>query len=135
MNKGFRLAPLMLAAALSGCTWVTPNPDALNADIKVLDAAAAAKCQNLTQNQLTVQDKIGGLQRMPTDVEQDLQTTAINQAATVGANAVASLSELKGGTQTWGIYKCPAGTTSASGPTTAPASTTGVKTIPYSPPR
>ena len=129
--------PLVLAlAALAGCTWVTPNPNAQGADIVVLDAATAPKCQNLAQNQLTVADKLGMLQRMPADVEHDLQTMAINQAANVGANAVAPLSDVKGGTQTWGIYRCPAGMIPSAAPaaTTAPGATTGVKTIPYTPP-
>ncbi|HSC47169.1 MAG TPA: DUF4156 domain-containing protein [Gammaproteobacteria bacterium] len=130
-------AALALLAALGGCTWVTPSPEAQGADIAVVDATTAARCQLLTQNQLTVDAKLGVLQRMPTDVEHDLETMAVNQAASVGANAVAALSPAKDGVQTWGIYKCPAGVKSAAAPsaTTAPAASTGVKTLPYTPPR
>ena len=131
------------AAALAGCTWVTPNPNAMGSTIVTLGNADIPRCQNLVQNQLTVADKLGMLQRMPGDVENDLQTMAINQAASVGANGVSALSTVSGGTQTWGLYKCPAGmkvtavsaATSAPAATTAPAAATGVKTIPYNPPR
>ena len=127
---------LLSVLALAGCTWVTASPDAQGADILVLDKSGLGPCKLLTQNQLTVADKLGMLQRVPADVEHDLQTMAINQAASVGANGVSALSPMSGGTQTWGIYKCPAGmqiiTTPAA--TTAPAATTGVKTIPYNPP-
>jgi len=137
MMKAISLASLMLFAALAGCTWVTPSPDAMGASIAVVDAATAAHCQLLTQNQLTVDAKLGVLQRMPADVDHDLETMAINQAASVGANAVTALSPDKDGVQTWGIYKCPAGVKAAAAPaaSTAPAATTGVKTIPYTPPR
>jgi hypothetical protein len=110
---------------------VTPSPEAQGADIAVVDATTATRCQLLTQNQLSVDAKLGVLQRMPTDVEHDLETMAINQAASVGANAVAALSPAKDGVQTWGIYKCPAAVKSAA----APAATTGIHTIPYTPPR
>src|SRR5579863_9730230 len=113
MMKAISLASLMLFAALAGCTWVTPSPDAMGASIAVVDAATAAHCQLLTQNQLTVDAKLGVLQRMPADVDHDLETMAINQAASVGANAVAALSPDKDGVQTWGIYKCPAGAKAA----------------------
>lgn len=132
----FGCASAALGMLVAGCSWVTPNPDAMGADIAVVDASTATHCQLLTQNQLTVDAKLGVLQRMPSDVDHDLQTMAINQAATVGANAVAALSPDKDGVQTWGIYKCPAGVKAAAAPaaTTVPAATTGVKTIPYSPP-
>jgi hypothetical protein len=135
--KSAGAATLLGALFVAGCSWVTPSPDAMGADIAVVDATTATHCQLLTQNQLTVDAKLGVLQRMPSDVDHDLQTMAINQAAAVGANAVAALSPDKDGVQTWGIYKCPAGVKAAAAPaaTTAPAAGTSVKTIPYSPPR
>lgn len=131
-----RMAAPFVLLALTGCTtWVTPSPEAMQSDIAVLDnAAAAAKCQKIVANEITVNDKLGTLQRLPEDVEHDLRTTAINQAATVGADAVAPLSSLSGGTQTWGIYRCN-GAAAATAPTQAPAQSTGVKTLPYTPPR
>ena len=128
-----RAAAALLLTALAGCTWVTPSPEALNADIQVLDKAGAARCQQLGANEITVNDKLGTLQRMPEDVELDLQTMAINQAATVGADAVAPLTALKGGTQTWALLRCK-GAAPAAATSTAPAAGSGIKTVPYTPP-
>lgn len=132
-----RLIASMLFSLIAGCTWVTPSPEAMNADIQVLDKAGAARCQQLGANEITVNDKLGTLQRMPEDVEHDLRTMAVNQAATVGADAVAPLNELKGGTQTWALLRCKGALVApaANAPTTAPAATSGIKTLPYTPPR
>ena len=131
-----RAAASLLLGMLTGCTWVTQSPEAMNADIRVLDTAGAARCQQLGANEITVNDKLGTLQRMPEDVEHDLRTMAVNQAATVGADAVAPLNDLKGGTQTWALLRCKGVVPAAAGttPTAAPAADTGVKTVPYTPP-
>jgi hypothetical protein len=121
-------------ALLAGCTWVTQSPEALQSDIQTLDTKdALVRCQKLAANELKVAYQLGTLQRMPDDVEHDLRTMAINQAATLGADAVAPLSEVKDGVQTWGLFNCkgaPAPATS-----TAPAAGTGLTTLPYTPPR
>lgn len=119
---------------LAGCTWVTQTPEALQSNIQVLDTKdALVRCEKLAANQLKVADKLGSLQRMPDDVEHDLRTMAINQAATVGADAVAPLTGLKDGVQTWGLFNCKGAP--AAGTVTAPSSSTALKTLPYSPPR
>lgn len=127
----------LLLSLLASCTWVTPSPEAMNADIQVLDKAGAARCQQLGANEITVNDKLGTLNRMPEDVEHDLRTMAVNQAATVGADAVAPLNDLKGGTQTWALLRCKgaAPATASATPTAAPDAGSGVKTVPYTPPR
>ncbi len=127
----------LLATAFGGCTWVTPSPDAQAANIRVLDSTSVAHCQLLTKNQLTVDAKLGVLERDPSDVSHDLQTMAINQAASVGADAVAADGPAKEGKQVWGLYRCGNAATAASssGTVTVPAAATGIKTIPYTPPR
>jgi hypothetical protein len=129
-------APLAALALLAGCTWVTQSPEALKADIAVVDAAGAAQCQRIAANQLSVADHLGTMQRLPEDVEHDLRTMAINQAATVGADAVAPVGDLKGGTQTWALLRCEGKVPAAAAATSvAPEQSTGLKTVPYSPPR
>ena len=132
-----RLIIALLLGTVAGCTWVTQTPEAMNADIQVLDKAGAARCQQLGANEITVNDKLGTLKRMPEDVEHDLRTMAINQAATVGADAVVPLTDLKGGTQTWALLRCKGAAPAAAGstPTAAPDAGTGIKTVPYTPPR
>jgi hypothetical protein len=131
-----RLLTASALALLAGCTWVTPSPEALKANVVVVDAAGAAHCQRIATNQLSVADHLGSIQRMPDDVESDLRTMAINQAATVGGDAVAAVSALKGGVQTWALLRCEGKVPAASMATSAaPEATTGLKTAPYTPPR
>jgi len=127
---------LAVSALAAGCTWVTPSPEALQSNIQVLDAGAVAHCNRLAANELKVAYELGTLQRMPEDVEHDLSTMAMNQAATVGADAVAPLNALKDGTQIWGLFRCGAmALAPAAATTTAPPESTGLKTLPYTPPR
>ena len=131
-----RLAALLLFGLLAGCTWVTPSPEALKANVVVVDAAGAAHCQRIAANQLSVADHLGSIQRMPEDVESDLRNMAINQAATVGGDAVAPVSDLKGGVQTWALLRCEGKVPAANMATSAaPEATTGLKTAPYTPPK
>ncbi|HEX4299321.1 MAG TPA: hypothetical protein VH327_00465 [Gammaproteobacteria bacterium] len=136
MSRALTLTSVAALALIAGCTWVTQSPEALKADIVVVDAAGAAHCQKIAANQLSVADHLGTIQRMPEDVEHDLRTMAINQAATVGADAVAPVGELKGGVQTWALLRCEGKVPAASMATsTAPEATTGLKTLPYTPPQ
>jgi len=136
MMRALPLASVAALVLLAGCTWVTPTPEALQSNIQVLDAGAVAHCSKLAANELKVAYKLGTLQRMPEDVEHDLSTMAMNQAATVGADAVAPLNALKDGTQIWGLFRCGANATApAAGTTTAPSESTGLKTLPYTPPK
>lgn len=128
------MAALAFLAALTGCTsWVTPSPEAQRAVIAVVTPEAAARCQLLTRNELTVTSKIGSFERMPGDVENDLRTLAINQAASAGGDAVAPLSPVTEGKQIYGIYKC--GAAAGAPATAAPSTSTAVTTLPYTPPR
>lgn len=123
-------------ALLAGCTWVTQSPEALQSDIQSLDTKdALVRCQKLAANELKVAYKLGTLQRMPDDVEHDLRTMAINQAATLGADAVAPLSDVKDGVQTWGLFNCKGTAAPAASTSVAPSAGTGLKTLPYNPPR
>ena len=136
MKRALTVSSIAALMLLAGCTWVTRSPEALQADIQVLDTKdALVRCDKLAANELKVAYKLGTLQRMPDDVAHDLRTMAINQAATVGANAVAPLSDVKDGVQTWGLFDCKgAAPAPAAATTTAPSQSTGLKTLPYNPP-
>lgn len=125
------LSLFLVAALLDSCTWVTPSPEALSQNVAVLDTTSAARCRLMTRTKLTVPVQLGDFQRMPADVQHDLQVLAINQAASAGDNAVVALSHAVGGKQTFGLYVCGGN----AGATSAPAAVTTVKTIPYNPPR
>ncbi|HSN17836.1 MAG TPA: hypothetical protein VLV87_06460 [Gammaproteobacteria bacterium] len=128
----FSIAGLVLIA---GCTWVTQSPEALQSDVQTLDTKdALVRCEKIAANELKVAYKLGSLQRMPDDVEHDLRTMAINQAATVGADAVAPLTDVKDGVQTWGLFNCKGAPAPAAATSAAPSQSTGLKTLPYTPP-
>ena len=130
--RAFSLACLL--ALLSGC-WVAPSPDARH--VAVLNGVDVGNCRLLSRTDLSVPDKLGNLQRMPDDMQMDLQTLAKNQAATAGGDAVAPLTVQDGGKQSWGIYNCGSGTgvpTGSVSNTTSPPAVTAVKTLPYTPP-
>ena len=131
-----RPASLSVLLLLAGCTWVTPTPEARDRDIAVLDTGAAARCQLLTDAELTVADKLGNLERMPADVAKDLQTLAMNQAAAAGGDAIVPRDQPQGGKQHFGLYRCQkTAAAPAPGTTPAPPAITQVKTFPYNPPR
>lgn len=135
MNAVRRLAAFGLPLALAGC-WVAPTPVSKN--VIVANGTDVAHCRLTGQADLSVPEKLGTLQRVPDDMENDLQTLAKNQAANSGADTVAPLTIQTGGRQVWGFYACMPGTVPAAaytpGNTGAPGATTGVKTLPYTPP-
>ena len=131
-----RLLALWLSALLSGC-WVAPSPVSKN--VAVMNGVDVASCRLVGKGDLSVPTTLGTLQRMSDDMENDLQTLAKNQAVNVGADTVAPLTVQNGGNQSWGYYACgPAAmAATAANPaitSPAPAATTGVKTLPYTPP-
>ena len=127
---------LFTAALVGGCTWVTPSPETVGKGIAVVDGADVAHCRLTARADLSVPEKLGTLQRLPEDMQNDLQTLAKNQAASAGDDTVAPLTTQVGGKQTWGLYVCGAGTAvgSADASVAAPPAVTGVKTLPYTPP-
>lgn len=132
------VACLFAAALTGGCSWVTPSPEAVNKKIAVVNGADVANCKLTSRVDLSVPEKLGTLQRVPEDMQKDLQTLAMNQAASAGDDTVAPLTNQVGGKQTWGLYACGPGAQAAAGPAAseaAPAAVTGVKTLPYTPPR
>ena len=133
------LAASLIAALLGGCSWVGPSTEALHKDIAVLDAGSVGNCRLMSHTDLTVGTKLGNFQRMPADIQHDLQTLAINQAAAAGDDTIAALSPIVDGKQTYGLYVCGQGNlagTAAPAAGTVPAepAITAVKTMPYNPP-
>ena len=128
-----------LATFAGGCTWVTPSPETVGKKIAVLDGVDVAHCRLMARADLSVPDKLGTLQRVPEDMQNDLQTVAKNQAAAAGDDTVAPLTIQTGGKQTWGLYICGAAAMSAPAASAtsepAPAAVTAVKTMPYTPPK
>ncbi|HET6655275.1 MAG TPA: DUF4156 domain-containing protein [Gammaproteobacteria bacterium] len=124
-----------VAMLIAGCgNWVEVKPQAR--DVAILEPAQAAHCQFLGKSEAAVLNEAGFLPRNPQAINADLVNIARNDAAKMGGNAVAPLSPRDHGNQTFGIYRC--GTTALTrNPDTqqADAPGSGIKTIPYQPPR
>lgn len=118
-----------LAVALAGgCTWVELKPGA--AEIVVLEEKRVANCERLGKTEVSVAAEVGFLSRVEEDVARDLQTLARNQALDMGGDTIAPLSEISGGRQIFGVYRCiPA----EGGPDRRPPGERdeGVQTLPY----
>ncbi len=125
-----------LLLVLTAC-WVAPTPVSKN--VIVANGVDVANCRLTGKADLSVPEKLGNLQRVSDDMENDLQTLAKNQAANTGADTVAPLTVQMGGKQSWGYYACSPGAMAAAAAnpaatSAAPAAVTGVKTLPYTPP-
>jgi hypothetical protein len=120
---------------IAGCgNWIEVKPQAR--DVAILEPAQTASCQYLGKTEAAVLNEAGFLPRNPQAINADLVNIARNDAAQMGGDAVAPLSERDRGHQTFGIYRCGA-TTLSRNPNMRQNDTmeTGIKTIPYQPPR
>jgi len=130
------LCTLFMAGALTaiaGCTWVSPSPEVKQQGIMVLPQDRVANCRLLSKTTVSVADRVGFINRVQSDVENDLQTLAMNQAVTQGGDTVSALTSAINGDQTFGIYKCLGSNSTTT--TSAPPASTMLKTTPYQPPR
>lgn len=128
------LFAVVLTSALfmmTGCTWVSPNPQVKQEGIMVLPQDRVVHCRLLSKTEVSIAPNVGFINRVQSDVEKDLQTLAMNQAVTQNGDTVSALTPVNNGSQTFGIYKClgPGATSS----TSAPAASS-VQTRPYQPP-
>lgn len=98
-------AGLLLAAAVSACTWVPLSPE--GEAVKVLDASETANCERLGQTTSRVVNKVGFLKRKESQKAVELETLARNEAASMGGNAIVAATEELEGQQRFIVYRCP----------------------------
>ena len=94
-----------LAAASTACTWVEP-------DARGIEVAVAPPTQDLggcvRRGEVTVSVKadIAGIDRNTMKVQDELESLARNEAATLGASHVQALEDPHGGEQRFAAYDC-----------------------------
>ena len=95
---------LLLAALLatSGCTFVHMAPGA--AEVKVL--AAAPSCEKRGEVEVSVKDRLGPYERSESQVRDELETLARNEAPGVGADSISPITPPKDGEQRWAMWRC-----------------------------
>ncbi|MGD8378406.1 MAG: DUF4156 domain-containing protein [Gammaproteobacteria bacterium] len=123
-----RLAMSFAALALlGGCSWVEVQPQA--GDIVVLSQERVADCKYLGKVDVSVLSRVMGMDRLDSDVENDLENLARNNALDMGGDTVSPLSKARNGKQTFGIYKCLSG--DSAGQPANREGTGGATTHPY----
>jgi hypothetical protein len=100
------LALLAAASLAGGCTWVPLDPGAEAVTVRDADDAARS-CERLGKTHTRTSDGLGPIPRRPSAIEEELVALARNEAVRMGGNAVAPLSTVEDGEQSWAIYRCP----------------------------
>jgi hypothetical protein len=97
--------PVLLATALaSGCALVDLTP--AGAGVRLASREAAATCTNLGRITADVIAKVGFLPRHPDAVQDNINVTARNAAADMGADTVVPATNIVDGKQTFDVYRC-----------------------------
>lgn len=97
--------PVLLATALaSGCALVDLTP--AGAGVRLASPEAVVTCTNLGRITADVIAKVGFLPRHPDAVQDNINVTARNAAADMGADTIVPASNIVDGKQTFDVYRC-----------------------------
>ena len=100
-----RIVMLLPAAALlGGCALV--NLTDAGAGVRLAKPDAVAACTNLGRLTASVIHEVGFLPRHPDAVQDNLNVTARNSAAGMGADTIVPASAIQEGKQTFDVYRC-----------------------------
>jgi len=86
------------------CTWVKPETGADAVALRTADEVMG--CERVSQTTVSVRDRVAGVQRSASKVQEELDTLARNSAIDVGGNAIVSEERIEEGKQRYGIYRC-----------------------------
>jgi hypothetical protein len=101
----WRTATVLLAAAsMSACTWIELTPE--GEKVRVLSASEVTKCVRKGKTDASVLSKVGGIERLPHEVEEDLILVARNTAPEIGGDTIVPITPVKDGKQTFAVYRC-----------------------------
>jgi hypothetical protein len=99
------LLPVLFAATLaSGCALVDLTP--AGAGVRLASPEAVVTCTNLGRITASVVHKAGFLPRHPDAVQDNINVTARNSAANMGADTIVPASNVQDGKQTFDVYRC-----------------------------
>ena len=91
------------ALALSACTFVHMAPSA--AKVRVLSSAPSG-CVKRGEVEVSVKHKVGFYERSESQVRDELETLARNEAPGVGADSISPLTPPRDGEQRWAMWRC-----------------------------
>jgi hypothetical protein len=99
------LLPVLLATVLAGgCSLVELTP--AGAGVRLASREAVVTCTNLGRITADVIAKVGFLPRHPEAVQDNINVTARNAAADMGADTIVPASGIVDGKQTFEVYRC-----------------------------
>ena len=101
------MRPMLLVAACvavlpAACTFVHMAPSAKQ--VRVLTSAPG--CEKRGEVSVSVQDKVGFYARSESQVRDELETLARNEAPGVGADSISPLTPPRDGEQRWAMWRC-----------------------------
>ena len=96
------IAIAALVSALSACTFVHMAPGATK--VKVL--AVAPPCEKRGEVEVSVKDRLGPYERSESQVRDELETLARNEAPGVGADSISPITPPTDGEQRWAMWRC-----------------------------
>lgn len=95
---------LAVNVVAGGCALVELTPG--GAGVRLASRDAVVTCTNLGKVTADVIAKVGFLPRHPDAVQDNLNVTARNAAADMGADTIVPASEIKDGKQIFDVYRC-----------------------------
>jgi hypothetical protein len=99
------LLPVLFAAALAGgCALVDLTP--AGAGVRLASPEAVVTCTSLGRLTASVVHKAGFIPRHPDAVQDNINVTARNSAANMGADTIVPASNVQDGKQTFDVYRC-----------------------------
>jgi hypothetical protein len=97
--------PVLIATALAGgCSLVQLTP--AGAGVRLASAEAVVTCTSLGRITASVIHEVGFLPRHPDAVQENINVTARNSAANMGADTIVPASKIADGKQTFDVYRC-----------------------------
>lgn len=98
------LMPMLVAALSAGCVFVQPTAEGKK--VRLLAPHEVERCRSLGTLTSQVADRVGAILRSREAVQEDVLINAQNAAAEMGGDTIVATSELEGGKQTFGVYRC-----------------------------
>ena len=99
-----KLILFFLCLAVSACTWVRLTNDAEKVVVKT--ESEVSECKRVAKTTVSLRSKVLGIERNDEKIKLELETLARNAAVEYGGNAVAPITEIEDGSQSFGVYKC-----------------------------
>lgn len=98
---------LLIPLALSACSWgIKLDDNARN--VRTAWNGDVSSCRDQGKVTVSVQSRVGPIDRNDLKVRDELEVLARNEAAKMGADTIKPLGEPNGGSQEWGAYSCGA---------------------------